>query len=320
MDIERELIKVLEIEAAAISSAITRVGPDFTRALKLLKSVKGKVVITGIGKSGLIGQKISATMSSTGTPSVYLHSTEAAHGDLGIITSKDAVIIISQSGETDEVLGILPPLERLKIPLISITGKKDSTLAKKSWCVLDSYVKEEACPMGLAPTASTTVQLAIGDALAVALLKLRGFKKEDFALLHPAGALGKKLLLKVKDLMHTGAEVPCVSPSASVKEALLEMTKKRFGCTAVASKSGVLEGIFTDGDLRRLVEKHADPYSMKISAVMTKNPASAAAGELVVNALAIMEQKKITVLLVKGKKNKLEGILHLHDVLKSGVV
>ena len=248
------------------------------------------VVITGIGKSGLIGQKISATMSSTGTPSVYLHSTEAAHGDLGIINSRDAVIIISQSGETDEVLGILPPLERMKIPLISITGKKDSTLAKKSWCVIDSYVKEEACPLGLAPTASTTVQLAIGDALAVALLKLRGFKKEDFAQFHPAGALGKKLLLKVRDLMHTGEEIPVVSPDVSVKEALFQMTKKRFGCTAVASKSGKLEGIFTDGDLRRLVEKHENAYAMQIKKVMTLKPSSTAAGDPVIQALAKMEE------------------------------
>lgn len=320
MDIEHELIKVLETEAAAITGAINRVGPDFTKAVKLLKSIKGKVVITGIGKSGLIGQKISATMSSTGTPSVYLHSTEAAHGDLGIINSRDAVIIISQSGETDEVLGILPPLERMKIPLISITGKKDSTLAKKSWCVIDSYVKEEACPLGLAPTASTTVQLAIGDALAVALLKLRGFKKEDFAQFHPAGALGKKLLLKVRDLMHTGEEIPVVSPDVSVKEALFQMTKKRFGCTAVASKSGKLEGIFTDGDLRRLVEKHENAYAMQIKKVMTLKPSSTAAGDPVIQALAKMEEKKITVLLVTGKNGKIEGILHLHDVLKSGVV
>lgn len=320
MDIEHELIKVLETEAAAITGAINRVGPDFTKAVKLLKSIKGKVVITGIGKSGLIGQKISATMSSTGTPSVYLHSTEAAHGDLGIINSRDAVIIISQSGETDEVLGILPPLERMKIPLISITGKKDSTLAKKSWCVIDSYVKEEACPLGLAPTASTTVQLAIGDALAVALLKLRGFKKEDFAQFHPAGALGKKLLLKVRDLMHTGEEIPVVSPDVSVKEALFQMTKKRFGCTAVASKSGKLEGIFTDGDLRRLVEKHENAYAMQIKKVMTLKPSSTAAGDPVIQALAKMEEKKITVLLVTGKNGKIEGKLHLHDVLKSGVV
>lgn len=320
MQIEHEIIKVLEIEAAAITNVIGRVGPDFTKAVKLLKSIKGKVVITGVGKSGLIGQKIAATMSSTGTASVYLHSTEAAHGDLGIITSRDAVIIISQSGETDEVLGILPPLERLEVPLISITGKRDSTLAKKSWCVLDSYVKEEACPMGLAPTASTTVQLAIGDALAVTLLKLRGFKRDDFALIHPAGALGKKLLLKVKDLMHTGEKIPVVTPSATVKEALLEMTKKRFGCTAIASKTGRLEGIFTDGDLRRLVEKHENPFSFKISGVMTKQPATASANDLVVQALSRMEEKKITALIVTGKAKKIEGIMHFHDVLKSGVV
>ena len=320
MQIENEIIRVLETEAAAITGAISRVGADFVKAVKLLKAIKGKVVITGVGKSGLIGQKIAATLSSTGTASVYLHSTEAAHGDLGIITSKDAVIIISQSGETDEVLGILTPLERLKVPLISITGRKDSTLAKKSWCVLDSYVKEEACPLGLAPTASTTVQLAIGDAVAVALLKLRGFKKEDFAQFHPAGALGKKLLLKVRDLMHTGGEIPAVPPTVTVKEALFEMTKKRFGCTAVISKSGKMEGVFTDGDLRRLVEKHENPYGMKIKAVMTLKPASASAGEPVIQALAKMEEKKITVLLVTGKNGRIEGILHLHDVLKSGVV
>jgi len=320
MNIKKELRKVFEIEEDAIAKVRSRVNDNYLKAVDILMACKGKVVISGIGKSGLIGQKIAATMSSTGTPSIFLHSTEAAHGDLGIVAKDDVAIVISQSGETDEVVGVLPAVKRIGIPLIAITGKSTSTLAKNADCVLDSSVKKEACPMNLAPTASTTVQLAIGDALAVALVKLKGFKKEDFALLHPGGALGKKLIMKVKDIMHTGDYIPAVSEDDTLQTGLLEMTKKRFGCTAVLNKKGVMTGIFTDGDLRRLLEKSDNPYMMKMKVIMTKKPKFLSADELAVKALALMEKHSITVLVVLDKKGKPGGIVHLHDILRSGVV
>jgi arabinose-5-phosphate isomerase len=320
MNIKKELKKVFQIELDALALAKSRVDSDFEKAVKILMECRGKVVISGIGKSGLIGQKIAATMSSTGTPSIFLHSTEAAHGDLGIVGKEDVAIVISQSGETGEVIGVLPAVKRFGIPLIAITGKKTSTLARNADCVLDSSVEEEACPMGLAPTASTTVQLAIGDALAVALVKLKGFKKEDFAVLHPGGALGKKLILKVKDIMHTGQLVPCVGENETLQQGLLEMTKKRFGCTAVVDTKGRMKGIFTDGDLRRLLEKNENPYSILMKDVMTKDPKTVGGEELAVRALSIMEKNSITVLMVPDGKGKPVGIMHLHDILKSGVV
>jgi arabinose-5-phosphate isomerase len=320
MKIKQEIKRVFQIEIDALMRAKSLVNADFENAVKLLLDCKGKVVISGIGKSGLIGQKIAATMSSTGTPSVFLHSTEAAHGDLGIVSKQDAAIIISQSGETGEVIGVLPAVKRFGIPLIAITGKKTSTLAKNADCVLDSSVDEEACPMGLAPTASTTLQLVIGDALAVALLKLKGFKKEDFAVLHPGGSLGKKLILKVHDIMHSGQPVPLVGINDTLQEGLLEMTRKRFGCTAVVDAKGVMRGIFTDGDLRRLLEKNENPYLMRMKDIMIKKPKTVDADELAVRALSVMEKNSITVLMVPDKKGKPCGILHLHDLLKSGVV
>ncbi len=320
MNLKKEIKRVLAIEQSAIGLVKSRVDHNFETAVNFIMNCKGKVVISGIGKSGLIGQKIAATMSSTGTPSIFLHSTEAAHGDLGMVSGDDVAIVISQSGETDEVIGVLPAVKRFGIPLIAITGKKNSTLAKNADCFLDSSVKEEACPMGLAPTASTTVQLAIGDALAVALLKLKKFKKEDFALLHPGGALGKKLVMKVSDVMHTGEAVPQVPETATLQTGLLEMTKKRLGCTAVVNSKGVMTGIFTDGDLRRLLEKHDNPYNQKMSSVMTRKPKSVSADVLAIAALALMQKYSITVLVVPGKNGKPEGVLHLHDLLKSGVV
>jgi arabinose-5-phosphate isomerase len=319
MNIRDEMQKVIDIESAALSDLFGRVGREFEKAVKIMKKCKGKIVVTGLGKSGLIGQKISATLSSTGTPAMYLHPVEAAHGDIGIIMKNDAVIVISQSGETEEVVDILPSLLRLKVPVIAITGNKSSTLAKKSDAVLDSSVKREACPMGLAPTASTTVQLVIGDALAVALLKLKGFKKEDFARLHPGGALGKKLVLKVKDIMHTGERVPSVTEETRLREGLLEMTRKMFGCTAVVNGRGVMTGIFTDGDLRRLLERNPDPYGEKMKDIMTARPKIAQEDELVMDALASMEEKNITVLIVPDKKGRLKGVIHLHDILKAGI-
>ncbi|OPZ63942.1 MAG: Arabinose 5-phosphate isomerase KdsD [Candidatus Aerophobetes bacterium ADurb.Bin490] len=267
-----------------------------------------------------MGQKIAATMSSMGTPAVFLHPVEAAHGDMGIFMKGDVVIMLSQSGETEEVINILPALGRLNIPIIAITGKKNSSLAKSSVCVLSSSVKEEACPLNLAPTCSTTVQLALGDALSVVLLKMKNFKKEDFAMLHPGGSLGKKLVLKVKDIMHTGESVPKINKGAVLKDGLLAMTEGRFGCVAVTGENGKLAGIFTDGDLRRLLEKQANPFMLKMSEVMVKNPKIISEGELVIKALGIMEEKSITVLLVLSKDGRPNGIIHLHDILKSGVV
>ncbi|MCE5300369.1 MAG: KpsF/GutQ family sugar-phosphate isomerase [Spirochaetia bacterium] len=315
-----EARRVLTLEAAAVMNARKNLGADFECAVDMIMKCKGKVVVSGIGKSGIIGQKISATMSSTGTPSVFLHSTEAAHGDMGIVSRDDVAIVISHSGETGEVTGILPALKRLGIPLIAITGKKTSTLAKNASCVLDASVTKEACPMNLAPTASTTVQLAIGDALAVVLLKLKGFKKEDFAMFHPGGSLGKKLILKVKDMMHTGAEVPVVSGDATLQKGLLEMTKKRFGCTAVVNPHGAMTGIFTDGDLRRLLETDGNPYGMKMKQVMTKKPRTIKSEDLAIHALNVMQRHSITVLIVQDRDGKPEGIIHMHDILKSGVV
>jgi len=320
VNIEKEIKKVLDLEAKALLKTKEIVDSNYERAIEIILNCKGKVVITGLGKSGLIGQKISATFSSTGTPSVFLHPVEAVHGDIGIISKDDVVIIISQSGETEEVIDLLPSLKRLGVPIIAITGKKNSTLAKNSNCVLNSYVEKEACPMGLAPTASTTVQLAIGDSLAVVLLKLKNFKKEDFAMLHPGGALGKRLILKVKDLMHAGSEVPVCDLDTELKDALLEITKKRFGCAAVIDKNEKIAGIFTDGDLRRLLEKNANPFMLKMKDIMIKNPKMIDEDELVITALSKMEKYSITVLLVPDKKNKIKGILHLHDILKSGVV
>ncbi len=320
MNIRQEIKRVLSIEASAIEAVKKRINNNFEKAVKVIFNCRGKIIISGMGKSGLAGQKIAATFSSTGTPAISLHAAEAAHGDIGVLTKGDVAIVISQSGETDEIIGIIPSLRRLKIPLIAITGNKNSTLAKNSDCVLDSSVKQEACPLDLAPTASTAVQLAIGDALAVALLKLRGFDKKDFALLHPGGALGKRLTLKVKDIMHTGREIPAVDENATLKRGLLEMTNKRLGCTAVLGKKGEIKGIFTDGDLRRLLEKSENPFSTKMKYIMSRNPRTASKNTLVIQALEVMEKYSITVLLAAGKKGGMEGIVHLHDILKSGVV
>lgn len=319
MDIKKVVKEVINIEIKALSDFKRAIKDNFNVAVNILKKCRGKVIIIGLGKSGIIGQKISATLSSTGTPSIYLHPVEAAHGDMGVISKKDVIIVISQSGETEEIKDLLPSLTNLKIPIIAITGNKNSTLSKNVTCIIDSYVREEACPMGLAPTASSIVQLAIGDALAIALLKIKNFKKEDFAKLHPGGTLGKKLTLKVGNIMHTGDELPIVKKNVILKEALLIMTKKRFGCIAVVDEKNRLCGIFTDGDLRRLIEKNEDPFSMKISSIMITNPKTIKEEELVTDALSVMEKNKITVLLVTDKKKRLIGIIHLHDILSSGI-
>ena len=311
---------VLKIEADSIKKLITRLDESFVNAVDALYSCKGRVIVTGMGKSGWIGNKIAATFASTGTPSFFLHPAEGSHGDLGMVVKDDVVLAISNSGETKEINEILPIIKRLGVKLISITGNLHSLLAKESDVSLDGRIDKEACPLGLAPTASTTVALALGDALAISLLKKRGFKKEEFALFHPGGQLGKKLLLKVENLIHKDNEMPVVSEDASMKKTIIEITSKKLGITIVVNKNGNLIGVITDGDLRRALEKYSDIMERKSSEIMTQNPKTIKSSSLAVEALRIMEKYSITSLVVQDKKRKPEGIIHLHDILRSGIV
>ncbi|MBI3602947.1 MAG: KpsF/GutQ family sugar-phosphate isomerase [Nitrospirae bacterium] len=312
--------RVLEIEARAIAELIDRLDHRFTEAVDLLYSCTGKVVISGMGKSGLIGQKIAATLASTGTPAFFLHPAEGIHGDLGMLARRDVLLAISNSGETEEVLKLLPFVKRLGIGVIAMTGRIPSTLAKNSDVILDVSVSEEACPMGLAPTASTTATLAMGDALAIALLQKRGLKEEDFAQFHPGGTLGRRLLLKVRDLMHQGDAIPRVQGQASIREAIMEMTTKKLGMTTVVDTTGQLLGVITDGDLRRHLEKGSDLGKSPARDLASKHPRTIGPDELAARAVQIMEQFSITSLVVCEEGNRVVGILHLHDLLKSGVV
>jgi len=314
--------QVLRIEAKAIEQLVERINEQFVQAVELILACEGKVVVTGVGKSGIIGQKIASTLASTGTPAFFLHSTEGSHGDLGMLGKKDIVVAISNSGETDELSQILPLIKRYGNKLIALTGKVKSTLARAGDVVLDVSVEEEACPLGLAPTASTTATLAMGDALAVALLEKRGFKKDDFAILHPGGKLGKQLLLKVRDLMHAGDELPMVYEEALMKGALVEITSKRLGVTGVMNKRHELVGVITDGDLRRALERHTDLLERTAGEIMTHNPKSIEADTLAAQAVQQMEEYSITSLFVFDKVGEKtpRGILHLHDLLKAGVV
>ncbi|MCX8084944.1 MAG: KpsF/GutQ family sugar-phosphate isomerase [Calditerrivibrio sp.] len=312
--------ETMKIEADAILRAMDRLDENFEKAVHIILKCEGRVIVTGMGKSGLIGKKIAATLSSTGTPSIFLHPAEGVHGDLGVITSKDCIIAISNSGETDELISILPVIKMLGVKIIALVGRTDSTLAKKSDCVIDASVLREACPLNLAPTASTTVALALGDALAVVLLNKRGFKKEDFAMFHPSGALGKRLLIKVEDLYHTGDELPVVKADSKVSDSIFEMTSKGFGCTTVVDDSGKLIGILTDGDLRRGMQKFRDLFDRKVIDVCTLNPKTIDKDELAATALQIMESKSITSLITVDKDGKPEGIIHIHDILKKGIV
>ena len=314
--------QVLRIEAKAIEQLVERINEQFVRAVELILACQGKVVVTGVGKSGLIGQKIAATMASTGTPAFFLHPTEGSHGDLGMLEKRDIIVALSNSGETDELSQILPLIKRHGNKLIVLTGGLTSTLARAGDVVLDVSVQEEACPLGLAPTASTTAALAMGDALAVALLEQRGFKKEDFAILHPAGKLGKRLLLKVRDLMHTGEGFPKVYEDALMKEAVVEITSKRLGVTAVVNAHEELVGVITDGDLRRALERFPDLLRRQAAEAMTRNPKGIEADALAVQAVQQMEEHAITALIVLDKAGEKipRGIIHLHDLLKAGVV
>ncbi len=311
--------RVLRIEARAITQLVRRIGPEFEKAVELLFACDGRVVVTGLGKSGVIGQKIAATLASTGTPSVFLHAAEAIHGDLGMLVAKDIVLAISNSGETEELIRLLPQIKRLGVPLITLTGDPKSTLATNAEVVLDVSVREEACPLGLAPTASTTAVLAMGDALSVTLLNRRKFKPEDFARLHPGGELGKKLI-RIRDIMHTGKALPQINSQASVESAVYEMTRKRFGCVGVVDAKSRLVGIFTDGDLRRLIGREHMLGKSRIGQVMTAHPIVIREDELAVKAVRLMQDKRIFVLLVVDARGRLRGIVHFLDLLDAGVV
>ncbi|MDD4939798.1 MAG: KpsF/GutQ family sugar-phosphate isomerase [Candidatus Omnitrophica bacterium] len=312
--------QVLEIEAQAIKNLGSRLGDNFKQALEIILKTKGRVVVSGMGKTGIIAQKLSATLSSTGTPSLFLHLSEAAHGDLGKVTREDVVIILSNSGATSEVKQLLPFLKKIGSPIIALTGNISSPLATYSDVVLDISVKKEACPLGLAPTASTTACLAMADALAVCLIELKDFKAKDFAMFHPGGSLGRQLLLTVNDIMRKGNANPVVSEATTVSEALLEITQARAGAAVVVDKKGKLSGIFTDGDLRRNLGKGKDLPKMKIRDVMTKKPLAIAQGRLAAEAMRILQEKKIDEMPVIDKKGRPVGLLDVQDLLKAGVV
>jgi len=313
--------RVLTIEAQAVSALVERLNSDFEKAVELIFNSKGRVVVTGMGKSGLVGKKIAATLASTGTPAFFLHPAEASHGDLGMVTSEDVIIAISNSGETEELVNLIPFLKRFNLSLISMTGNPDSTLSKAADVTLDVSVKEEACPLGIVPTASTTATLAMGDALAVALLIKRGFREEDFAVFHPGGSLGKKLFIKVSDLMHTGDSLPLVPPDMPMIKAVVEISSKRLGVTIVTDIDKRILGIITDGDLRRGIEKWGKAFfDMRAEDVMTGNPKTISEDELAVKALSIMERHSITSLVVPDEQGRVKGIIHLHDILKKGIV
>ena len=312
--------RTLDIERDAIAALNARLGTDFSRACTLLLACKGRVVVTGMGKSGHIGGKIAATLASTGTPAFFVHPGEASHGDLGMIMRNDVVIAISNSGETAEVLTILPLIKRMGVPLVSMTGKPGSTLAKAGDAHLDVSVEQEACPLNLAPTASTTATLAMGDALAVALLEARGFTPEDFAFSHPGGALGRRLLLTVESLMQKGDRLPQVTAEVPLTTALMEMTRKGLGMTAIVDAAGVVQGVFTDGDLRRVLDSAADVRTVPVGQVMTPGGKRIAGSALAAEAVQKMEAGKITALMVCDDAGKLVGVIHLQDLLRAGVV
>ena len=311
--------KVLQTEAAAVLALVDRVDDKFARAVELVRHCKGRVIVTGMGKSGIVCRKIAATLASTGTPAFFLHPAEAVHGDLGVIQSDDVVIAMSYSGETEELTRVLETLKRIGAPLIALTGEVRSTLAQAANVALDCSVSEEACPMNLVPTASTTAALAMGDALAMTVLVEKGFKPEDFASLHPGGKLGKRLM-RVEQLMHSGEALPVVQLHTSMKDVIYEMSRKKLGMTAVVEKDGRLAGIITDGDLRRKMGANANVMDLSARDVMTANPVAIPNTTIAVEALAMMEQRKITSIVVIDKDRRVEGVVHLHDLWRTGMV
>jgi len=320
MDIQDTIRQELTREADAISRAAQSIGAESEKAVDIIYNCSGKIVVTGMGKTGIIGRKIAATLASTGTTAIYLHPAEGIHGDLGMVQKGDVVIAISYSGNTSEVIQIIPYLHFNSIPIIAITGNLDSELAKNSQVVLDGSVPSDYEPFGLVPTCSTTVALALGDALAVALLRKRNFSEEDFARFHPGGTIGRKLLLKTVDLMHQGEEIPIVDSYSGLDKVVLEMTSKKLGCTCVIDDKGKLCGIVTDGDLRRLISKGVKKIMQKAAEFMTHSPATISSEKLAVDALYLMETKKITVLPVVDEFLVPVGIIHMHDLIQAGVV
>jgi arabinose-5-phosphate isomerase len=312
--------RVLEIEARAIANLIDRLDHRFSQAVDVLFACTGKVVVSGMGKSGLIGQKIAATLASTGTPAFFLHPAEAGHGDLGMITRPDLLLALSNSGETAEILLLLPHVKRLGVPLIVLTGRTDSALARAATIALDVSVEQEACPHNLAPTTSTTAALAMGDALAVAVLEARGFSAEEFARRHPGGALGRRLLLHVEDVMRTGTALPRVGPDTLLAAGLVEMSAKGLGLTAVVDGDGKVLGVFTDGDLRRALDKHTDLHTTSMSQAMTADARTVSARDLAASAALLMEKHRVTALLVVDSERRLIGALNVHDLMRAGVV
>lgn len=318
LDIAR---KVLRTEADAVYALIERLGSNFEKAVESIYECRGRVVVTGMGKSGLVGKKIAATLASTGTPAFFLHPAEAGHGDLGMVTSRDVLLAISNSGETEEIVGLIPFLKRFNLCLISITGNPNSTLSRAADVTLDVSVKEEAYPFGIVPTASTTAAMAIGDALAVALLVKKGLKEEDFAFFHPGGSIGKKLLITVQDLMHKGDNIPKVFLDTPMSKAVIEMSSKRLGHTIVLDNNGRVAGIIADGDVRRGLEKWGGQlFELTAKEVMSGTPKTLREEELAAKALSIMESHSITALVVLDGDGRAIGIIHLHDILKQGIV
>ncbi|HLA74457.1 MAG TPA: KpsF/GutQ family sugar-phosphate isomerase [Gammaproteobacteria bacterium] len=318
-DLQRLGQGVISVEAQAIAALAARIDGDFVKACRLMLACAGRIVVIGMGKSGHIGGKIAATLASTGSPAFFVHPGEASHGDLGMITPQDVVIALSNSGETEEIVTILPLIKRLGIPLIALTGNPKSTLASLATVSIDVSVAEEACPLGLAPTSSTTATLAMGDALAIALLEARGFTAEDFARAHPGGRLGRRLLL-ISDIMHTGAAVPCVNQQARLSEALMEMTRKGLGMTSIVDDEQRILGIFTDGDLRRVLDRAIDVHNTPIAQIMTRNCRTARPASLAAEALQLMQQYKINALPITDEDGKLVGTINMHDLLRAGIV
>jgi arabinose-5-phosphate isomerase len=311
--------RVLEMESQAVQALIDRLNASFQKAVEILAACQGSVVVTGMGKSGLIGRKIAATLSSTGTPANFLHPAEGLHGDLGMVSKRDVVIVLSKSGRTEEITGLLPFFKLLNLPVIGLLGANPSPLAERCDVVLDVSVPEEACPFDLAPTASSTAALAMGDALAIALLKFKGFTPEDFAAIHPGGILGRRLLLKIGDIMHRGKEIPTVREDTPLKDVILEMTSKRLGAACVLNSDGKLTGIITDGDLRRLLESGKDLAKVTALDFATQSPKTLDANALATRGINMMESFKITQLVIVDDNGRPEGIVHLHDLLRQGI-
>lgn len=312
-------LAVIETEARAVMALTQRLDERFETACKLLLSCKGRIVVTGMGKSGHIANKIASTLSSTGTPAFFMHPGEASHGDLGMITPQDVVIAISNSGNTQELVILLPLLKRLGVPLVTLTGQEDSILASSATVNLDISIEQEACPLGLAPTTSTTVSLVMGDALAIALLQARGFSAEDFALSHPGGTLGKRLLLRIDELWHSGEALPVVHEDVPIREALIEVTDKKLGMTSVVNSEGLLVGVYTDGDIRRTLNKEYDINTTPLRDVMTRSCLTIQAGVLAAEALSVMQKHMITSLIAIDSSQRPKAVIHLHDLLRAGV-